>query len=118
MTVLTFKFSVAYKYVITRIGFSYKFSTHVPPVLRTGGAVPMIISHRYRYIKNAISRTVRTPVEGRNDDIFEIEENLNKKQDILPSYANYIPYDHFKVISSEVKECPKCCGNGVINIGM
>ena len=35
----------------------------------------------------------------------------------MPSYANYIPYDHFKVISSEVKECPKCCGNGVINIG-
>ena len=77
----------------------------------------MMISHRYRYIKNAISRTVRTPVEGRNDDIFEIEENLNKKQELLPSYANYIPYDHFKVLSSEVKECPKCCGNGVINIG-
>ena len=74
-------------------------------------------SRSNRYIKNAISRTVRTPAEGRNDDIFEIEETLNKKQELLPSYANYIPYDHFKVISSEVKECPKCCGNGVINIG-
>ena len=35
VTVLTFKFSVAYKYVITRIGFSYKFSTVIPSVLRT-----------------------------------------------------------------------------------